>query len=137
MNETMFRKNLNNSTNNFDNIEKNTSISENSQQFLCDSSLSETKIKTMAHIFKNSIKLGSADDLIVYINNRLNEGYISLKTAFEYIDPDHLGHLLIDEFKIVLEEFFLIDTKIGQKNFDSLEPNIYYLFEIKALLIST
>jgi hypothetical protein len=44
----------------------------------------------------------------------LNEGYISLKTAFEYIDPDHLGHLLLEEFSIVLNEFSI---HIDDKNF--------------------
>lgn len=39
------------------------------------------------------------------IAQQLNEGYISLKTAFEYIDPDHLTHLLSDEFRYVLSEF--------------------------------
>ena len=36
-----------------------------------------------------------------------------MKTAFEYIDPDHLGHLLLEEFSIVLNEFSIhIDAKI-------------------------
>ena len=45
---------------------------------------------------------------------KLNEGYISLKTAFEYIDPDHLSHLLLEEFSIVLNEF---NIHIDEKNF--------------------
>ena len=35
----------------------------------------------------------------------MNHGYLSFKTAFEYVDPDHLGHLLKNEFEIVLREF--------------------------------
>ena len=70
-----------------------------------ESSLSEVKIKSMVHVLKNSNKLSPKDDLVSFLNNKLNQGYLSLKTAFEYIDPDHLGHLLTDEFRIVLEEF--------------------------------
>lgn len=80
---------------------------------LCNSSLSETRIKSMVHILKNSNKFGSNNDLVVFLNSKLNEGYILLKTAFEYIDPDHFEHLLLDEFRIVLEEFNIrMDVKI-------------------------
>lgn len=83
------------------------------QTSACESSLSETQIKSMVHILKNSNKFGPAHDLVAFLNNKLNEGYILLKTAFEYIDPDHFGHLLVDEFKIVLAEFnILMDTKV-------------------------
>ena len=77
-----------------------------------ESSLSEVKIKSMVHVLKNSHKLSPKEDLVSFLNNKLNQGYLSLKTAFEYIDPDHLGHLLTDEFRIVLEEFNIyIDSK--------------------------
>jgi hypothetical protein len=77
-----------------------------------ESSLSEVKIKSMVHVLKNSNKLSPKDDLVSFLNNKLNQGYLSLKTAFEYIDPDHLGHLLTEEFRIVLEEFNIyIDNK--------------------------
>jgi hypothetical protein len=85
--------------------DKRKSVEQNLDKKLCESSLSETKIKSMVHMLKNSTKFGANEDLVSYLNNKLNQGFISLKTAFEYIDPDHLGHLLIDEFKIVLEEF--------------------------------
>ena len=71
----------------------------------CKSSSSEMRIKSMAHILKNSNKFVPNDDLVGFLNRKLNEGYILLKMAFEYIDPDHLGHLLLDEFRIVLKEF--------------------------------
>ena len=77
-----------------------------------ESSMSEVKIKSMVHVLKNSNKFSTNDDLVSFINNKLNQGYLSLKTAFEYIDPDHLGHLLAEEFRIVLEEFNIcIDHK--------------------------
>ena len=85
--------------------DKPKSVEQNLDKKLCESSLSETKIKSMVHMLKSSTKFGPNEDLVSYLNNKLNQGFISLKTAFEYIDPDHLGHLLIDEFRIVLEEF--------------------------------
>ena len=82
----------------------------------CESSMSEVKIKSMVHMLKNSNKFSAHEDLVAYLNNKLNQGFLTLKTTFEYIDPDHLGHLLTDEFRIVLEEFGIyIDSKNYQR----------------------
>ncbi len=58
----------------------------------------------MAHLLKNSTRLNYNDDLIVYLNNKLNEGFISLKTAFEYIDPGNFK--ILDSFFIKVKLFF-------------------------------
>lgn len=72
----------------------------------CQSSLSaESRIKSMVHVLKNSNKLAPGQDLIAFLNNKLNEGYVLMRTAFEYVDQDCFGYLLLDEFKCVLEEF--------------------------------
>ena len=70
-----------------------------------DSSLSENKIKFMVRTLKNMNKFGPNQDIVGFLNNKLNEGYISFKTAFEYIDTERLNHLLIEEFKVILDEF--------------------------------
>lgn len=70
----------------------------------------------MVQILRKPHRFGSNQDLIGYLNSKLNEGFILLKTAFEYIDPDHLGHLLVEEFRVVLEEFNL---KTDSKSFDT------------------
>lgn len=82
-----------------------------------ETSMSETKIKSMVHMLKNSSKFGPNQDLALFLNNKLNDSYISMKTAFEYIDPDHLGHLLVDEFKIVLEEFSIFIESNSYNNY--------------------
>jgi len=41
-----------------------------------------------------------------------------MKAAFEYIDPDHLSHLLADEFRYVLNEFnVFFDTDTSYEKF--------------------
>jgi hypothetical protein len=74
-------------------------------KFRDTSAASESKIKTMVRALKSARKFGPSQDLVSFLNAKLNEGYISFRTAFEYIDSDRLNHLLADEFKVVLEEF--------------------------------
>lgn len=78
---------------------------ESSKDRVADSSLSDRKIKFMVRVLKSTKKFNTQHDLVGFLNARFNEGYISFKTAFEYIDTDRLNHLLVDEFKVVLDEF--------------------------------
>ncbi len=66
---------------------------------------SESKIKFMVRLLKNSQNFTPEADLASYLNIKFNEGYISLRTAFEYVDTDRLQHVLVEEFKVILEEF--------------------------------
>lgn len=88
--------------------------SEETAGSVCRSSLSaESRIKSMVHTLKNSGKLAPGQDLVAFMNNKLNEGYILMRTAFEYVDQDGFGYLLVDEFKSVLEEFNIrMDTQV-------------------------
>lgn len=79
-------------------------------------SLSEARIKLITKSFKNINDFGSNNDLVSFLNKKLNEGLILLRTAFEFIDQDQLGHLLTFEFSSVLEEFkFLSNAKLMKK----------------------
>lgn len=79
-------------------------------------SLSEAKIKSMVKSLKKTNEFGSKNDIVSFLNNKLNEGLIVLRTAFEYIDQDQIGNLLAFEFRGVLEEFkILMDTKLMNK----------------------
>ncbi|CAF0707697.1 unnamed protein product [Brachionus calyciflorus] len=81
-----------------------------------DSSLSEKRIKSMVYNLKKSKEYRPNDDLIAYLNNKLNEGFIVLRAAFEYIDQDNLGHLFSHEFRTVLDEFKIYtDAKLLNK----------------------
>jgi hypothetical protein len=83
----------------------------------CETSMSDSKIKTVIQTVRQSNKFGSNRDLVTFLNQKLNESYIFMKTAFEYIDNEQLGHLFIDEFKSVLDEFNL---DLDQKAIDSI-----------------
>jgi Ca2+-binding EF-hand superfamily protein len=101
---------------NLDELESS-SLSSSLRRNKCESSLSESRIKSMVQVLKHSNKFGPNNDLVAFLNSKLNEGYILLKTAFEYIDPDHLGYLLAEEFKIVLTEFSI---HMNARVYDSL-----------------
>lgn len=80
------------------------------------STQSEMRIKSMVYNLKKSNEFGPNNDLVAYLNNKLNEGVIVLRTAFEYIDQDNLGHLLTFEFRTVLDEFKIYtDSKLLTK----------------------
>jgi hypothetical protein len=78
----------------------------------CETSMSDSRIKIVIQTVRQSNKFGSNHDLVTFLNQKLNESYIFMKTAFEYIDYEQLGHLFIDEFKCVLDEF---DLNLDQK----------------------
>lgn len=73
----------------------------------CESSMSDSRIKIVIQSVRQSNKFSSNHDLVTFLNQKLNETYIFMKTAFEYIDYEQLGHLFVDEFKCVLDEFDL------------------------------
>lgn len=82
-----------------------------------NTSLSEAKMKSMANSFKKMSDFGPNNDLVSFLNNNLNEGAILLRTAFEFIDQDQIGHLLAFEFGSVLEEFKLFSGAKLMKKF--------------------
>jgi len=89
--------------------EKPASSSEDSknERTNCETSMSDSRLKMVVQTVRQSNKFGSNQDLATFLNQKLNESYIFMKTAFKYIDNEQVGHLFIDEFKCVLDEFDL------------------------------
>jgi Ca2+-binding EF-hand superfamily protein len=77
----------------------------------------DMKIKTLVRALKSARKFGPSQDLVSFLNAKLNEGYITFRTAFEYVDQERTNHLLVDEFKVVLEEFNVEMDEITYQKF--------------------